>query len=88
MLRLGCTPPRRRRRDHLQITCETVRAFVRREYWSGKTVQPQREDLPPLVSFLGSQRFGHVIDSSVGHGAGGESRREGTPDEPKGRDGG
>ena len=26
-------------------------------YWSGKTLEPQRPDLPPILSFLGSQRF-------------------------------
>mgnify|MGYP002630245488 CR=1 FL=1 len=47
--------------DHLLLSCETLRAFVRRDYWSGKTLQPQGAELPPLLSFLGSQRFGRVV---------------------------
>jgi len=42
---------------HLQLTCKTVRAFVRQEYWSGKTLEPQRDGLPSPLNFLGSQRF-------------------------------
>ena len=42
---------------HLQLTCATVRSYARTEYWSGKTLEPQHIDLPPPLSFLGSQRF-------------------------------
>jgi flavin reductase (DIM6/NTAB) family NADH-FMN oxidoreductase RutF len=42
---------------HLQLTCATIRAHVRRDYWSGKTLEPQVPGLPPLLNFLGSQRF-------------------------------
>ena len=42
---------------HYLIVAETVAAYARAEYWSGKTLAPQREELPPLLSFLGSQRF-------------------------------
>ena len=42
---------------HYVLTCDTLRAFVRSDYWSGKTFEPQREDVPPLLSFVGSQRF-------------------------------
>lgn len=42
---------------HLQLTCETLSAHVREEYWSGKTLEPQRPELPPPLNFLGSQRF-------------------------------
>ena len=42
---------------HLQLTCQTVRAYVRQEYWSGKTLEPQRDGLPSPLNFLGSQRF-------------------------------
>ena len=45
---------------HLQLTCETLMAFARTDYWSGKTLEQQHADLPPLLSFVGSQRFAHV----------------------------
>jgi hypothetical protein len=46
---------------HLLLTAETLRAHVRPEYWSGKTLEAQRPGLPPLLSFYGSQRFGHLV---------------------------
>ena len=45
---------------HYLLTLETVAAFVREEYWSGKTLEPQKAGVPPILSFFGSQRFGHV----------------------------
>ena len=49
---------------HLLLTAETIAAYVRPEYWSGKTFERQVEGLPPLLSFLGSQRFGHLGSST------------------------
>ena len=48
---------------HYLLTCETVEGFVKREYWSGKTFEPQGEGMQraqPVLSFLGSQRFAHI----------------------------
>lgn len=50
----------RPRHGHFLIECQVIHAFVRREYWSGKTLEPQKPDLPPILTFFGSQRFGHV----------------------------
>ena len=46
---------------HFLLVCETVAAFVRSEYWSGKTLEPQREGVAPILSFMGSQRFAHSM---------------------------
>ena len=35
-------------------------AFVRQEFWCGKTFAPQADDTPSLLTFLGSKQFGHV----------------------------
>jgi len=46
--------------EHFVLTCETVRAYVRREYWSGKTLCAQHAGVAPILTFLGSQHFGQV----------------------------
>ena len=46
---------------HYLLTCETLAAFVRSDYWSGKTLERQDAALPPILSFVGSQRFCHVL---------------------------
>eukprot|EP00927_Polykrikos_kofoidii_P061770 TRINITY_DN56607_c0_g1_i1.p1 TRINITY_DN56607_c0_g1~~TRINITY_DN56607_c0_g1_i1.p1 ORF type:complete len:391 (-),score=44.36 TRINITY_DN56607_c0_g1_i1:24-1196(-) len=46
---------------HFLLTCKTYRAYVLKEYWSGKTLRPERADLPPILAFLGSQQFGRVF---------------------------
>ena len=46
---------------HYLLTCETLKAFVRGDYWSGKTLERQDASLPPILSFVGSQRFGRVV---------------------------
>ena len=45
---------------HFLLTAETLAAYARAEYWSGKTLERQRSDLPPILSFVGSQRFGRL----------------------------
>jgi len=57
---VACVRLVRPRHGHLILECETTAAFVRGQYWSGKTFEPQQPNLPPILSFLGSQRFGHV----------------------------
>ena len=51
---------------HYLLTCETISAFVRSDYWSGKTLERQDAALPPILSFVGSQRFGHVVGAAEG----------------------
>ena len=46
--------------DHWLVTAEIKRAFVRRQYWSGKVFVGQSIDVPPFLTFLGSQKFGYV----------------------------
>jgi hypothetical protein len=55
---------------HYLLTCETLKAFVRSSYWSGKTLERQDAALPPILSFLGSQRFGHVVTDTERTGGG------------------
>ena len=45
---------------HFLLVCQAVAAYAREGYWSGKTLEPQREGAPPVLSFFGSQRFGGV----------------------------
>ena len=52
-------------RGHFVCVCETLDAYARADYWSGKTLEPQRDELPSLLSFLGSQRFGSQRPASV-----------------------
>lgn len=59
---------------HYLLAAETLSAHVRAEYWSGKTLERQREGLPPVLSFVGSQRFCRLQDSAEsGAGVGAES---------------
>lgn len=46
---------------HWLITAQIDDAFVHTSFWDGKCFQPKLPDLPPLVSFLGSQRFGFIV---------------------------
>ena len=45
---------------HFLLVCQVVAAYARESHWSGKTLEPQREGAPPVLSFFGSQRFGGV----------------------------
>lgn len=49
---------------HYLLTCETLKAFVRSDYWSGKTLERRDAALPPILSFVGSQRFGLVVGAA------------------------
>ena len=44
----------------LAVADEMPAAYVRESHWSGKTLEPQQDGAPPILSFLGSQRFGCV----------------------------
>lgn len=57
---LACVRHVRPMQGHFLLTCDTLAAYTKAEYWSGKTLQPQRGDLPEILTFLGSQRFGYV----------------------------
>ena len=46
---------------HWLVTAQVESAFVHTSYWDGKCFQPKSTDLPPLLSFLGSQRFGLLV---------------------------
>lgn len=46
---------------HWLITGQIEDAFVHPSFWDGKCFEPKLPDLPPLVSFLGSQRFGFIV---------------------------
>jgi hypothetical protein len=60
---------------HLLLECATEEAYVRADRWSGKTLEPQREGLPPILTFFGSQRFGHVVPA-LGPAPGTGDRRQ------------
>lgn len=46
---------------HWLVTAQIEDAYVHTSYWDGKCFEPRLPDLPPLVSFLGSQRFGFMM---------------------------
>lgn len=49
--------------DHHLILCEVRAAFVHRQYWNEekKRFQPTSKDVPPYLTFFGSQAFGYVV---------------------------
>lgn len=49
--------------DHHLILCEVKAAFVHRQYWNEekKRFQPKSKDVPPYLTFFGSQAFGYVV---------------------------
>lgn len=47
-------------KDHLILNCKIINAFVKKDYWNGKQLFPQGKDVPPFLSFLGSQEFGKI----------------------------
>ena len=51
---------------HFWLGCQAIAAFARDSHWSGKTLEPQHADAPPVLSFFGSQRFGAVQPLSSG----------------------
>ena len=48
--------------DHLLVMAEVIDAYVHRSYWNEKKLlfQPLLADVPPYLTFLGSQTFGYV----------------------------
>ena len=56
---------------HYLLTCDTLSAHVRSNYWSGKTLERQESALPPILSFVGSQRFGRVVGAAEHQGGDG-----------------
>jgi len=42
---------------HFILTCNMVAAYVKTTYWDGKTFGARTADIPPTLSFLGSQQF-------------------------------
>lgn len=46
--------------DHVLTVARIERAWVKPEYWSGKCFIPQSPEVPPYLSFLGSQTFAYV----------------------------
>jgi flavin reductase (DIM6/NTAB) family NADH-FMN oxidoreductase RutF len=50
---------------HLLVRAQLKQAWVRKDYWDGKTFVAQREDVPPYLTFLGSQRFGYVLAGNL-----------------------
>jgi hypothetical protein len=51
--------------DHLLVMAEVVDAHVHRLYWDDKKLlfRPVTEDVPPYLTFLGSQTFGYMKTS-------------------------
>ena len=49
--------------DHDLVLAHIVKAFVKTFYWNARQnlFQPQQDDLPPYLTFFGSQTFGHVV---------------------------
>ena len=48
------------REGHAITFARVLRAHVRASHWSGKTLAPQSPEAPPILTFLGSQKFGYV----------------------------
>jgi flavin reductase (DIM6/NTAB) family NADH-FMN oxidoreductase RutF len=49
---------------HWLVTAQIEDAYVHPSYWDGKCFAPQTSTTPPLLSFLGSQRFGFIVTDS------------------------
>ena len=49
--------------DHHLILCEVRAAFVHSQYWDDekKRFRPKSRDVPPYMTFFGSQAFGYVM---------------------------
>jgi flavin reductase (DIM6/NTAB) family NADH-FMN oxidoreductase RutF len=45
---------------HNLLHCTIEEAFVKKEYWDGKNFAPTNANVPPYLTFFGSQRFGYV----------------------------
>jgi flavin reductase (DIM6/NTAB) family NADH-FMN oxidoreductase RutF len=62
------------RHGHFLLECQAIHAYVRRAYWSGKTLEPQQPGLPAILTFFGSQRFGNVTVAQASDPASGGGR--------------
>ncbi|KAL6077882.1 hypothetical protein QOT17_001921 [Balamuthia mandrillaris] len=56
---------RQEQEGHYVLFCHLLSAFVKADYWNGKTFIPQREDVPPYFTFLGSQQLALVSPTSA-----------------------
>mmetsp|Transcript_5586 Transcript_5586/g.8513 ORF Transcript_5586/g.8513 Transcript_5586/m.8513 type:complete len:257 (-) Transcript_5586:29-799(-) len=45
---------------HWMVVAQIDEAYVHPQYWDGKCFSPVSNELPPLLSFVGSQRFAFV----------------------------
>lgn len=48
-------------RGHYLLTAVIEEAYVRAAYWDGRTFSPVDGTVPPILTFLGSGTFGHVV---------------------------
>ena len=46
---------------HFLVHAHMHEAFVRRSYWNGKQFCGRDPMVPPLLTFLGSQRFAYIV---------------------------
>lgn len=52
-------------RGHVILLCEILCAAVQPQYWDGKCfAAPPGSQAPPLLSFMGSKRFAHIVPQS------------------------
>ncbi|KAL6059319.1 hypothetical protein QOT17_014299 [Balamuthia mandrillaris] len=58
---------RQEQEGHYVLFCHLLSAFVKADYWNGKTFIPQREDVPPYFTFLGSQQLALVAPIDAAH---------------------
>jgi hypothetical protein len=49
---------------HWLVTAQIVEAQVHPQYWDGKCLGRTSSSLPPLVSFIGSQRFSFIVEET------------------------
>ena len=63
--RLACVVERRltEGEDHHVVVAKITDASVREDYWDGKTFRAPH-GRAPFLSFLGSQTFGHTVQST------------------------
>jgi hypothetical protein len=70
---LVCRMDERQLRDgHWIMFCHILHAYVRTDYWAGHWLVAS-PTVPPLLTFLGSKRFAHMIVEGEGGGMGDES---------------
>lgn len=47
--------------DHIILSANISCAYVKSEYWNNKQFASLRPDTPPILSFLGSGEFAHIV---------------------------